>query len=120
MTSNQFYAHTPPDQDPHKWHLLKEHLNDVSKLAKEFAAQFGAEALGHYAGLWHDLGKYNPDFQAYLEQCHVASKSSNEQKPRGPRHAIHGAMLASEVCPPLSSIIYGHLDQQICLRNEAR
>jgi CRISPR-associated endonuclease/helicase Cas3 len=103
----QFAAHTPP-KDSTTWHFLKEHLTDVAKFTKKFSAQFDAGELGHYAGLWHDLGKYNPEFQAYLEQCHATSQSGSKQKPRGPRHAIHGAMLAAEVCPPLAAIIYGH------------
>lgn len=111
MNSDQFFAHTPAqDSDPKdpKWHSLKEHLTDVAELTQRFAAQFGAEELGHYAGLWHDLGKYNPDFQIYLQQCHALSQTGNKQRIRGPRHAIHGAMLAAEVCPPLATIIYGH------------
>ena len=99
-------AHTPNAAGA--WHGLKEHLGKVADRAKALAAKFNASELGYYAGLWHDLGKYNPEFQRYLEQCHATAQADNKQKLRGPRHAIHGAILAAEVCPPLSAIIYGH------------
>lgn len=100
-------AHTPPKSSD-RWHELEEHLRDVAVGAKNYAASFGAGELGYYAGLWHDLGKYNPEFQCYLEACHAVSMSGGQQKVRGPRHAIHGAILAAELCPPLAGIIYGH------------
>jgi CRISPR-associated endonuclease/helicase Cas3 len=103
----QFVSHTPPEGS-NQWHELKQHLRDVADGTYRYADKFGAGKLGKYAGLWHDLGKYNPEFQVYLEQCHAASQVGSKQKPRGPRHAIHGAMLAAEVCPPLATIIYGH------------
>ena len=103
----EFAAHTPP-KDSETWHDLKHHLRDVAAGAKLFASKFDAGTLGEYAGLWHDIGKYNPKFQTYLEQCHAAAQAGSKQKLRGPRHAVHGAILAAEVCPPLSAIIYGH------------
>lgn len=36
-------------------------------MAAAFGARFGAEDLGHAAGLLHDVGKYSPDFQARLQ-----------------------------------------------------
>jgi len=87
---------------------LKEHLSDVAELARQLAKKFGAGELGYYAGLWHDLGKYNPEFQEYLQRCHESSRSGTKQPSRGPRHAIYGAILAAQVCRPLAPIIYGH------------
>ena len=116
----KFAAHTPP-KDSDQWHELKEHLQDVAAEAKKYAAKFEAGELGYYAGLWHDLGKYNPEFQTYLEQCHLASTTSSQKKFRGPRHAIHGAILAAELYPPLAAIIYGHhagLPNYADLKNE--
>jgi CRISPR-associated endonuclease/helicase Cas3 len=39
----------------------------VAKLAEGFASVFGAGEWGRLIGLWHDLGKYSPDFQRRLE-----------------------------------------------------
>lgn len=100
-------AHTPP-HGSQQWHSLKEHLSDVALAAQRFAQKFGSGDLGYYAGLWHDLGKYNPEFQKYLEQCHATSSSGRQKKVWGPRHAVHGALLAAEICPVLAPIIYGH------------
>lgn len=108
MNKPAFAAHTPSKEQPDTWHLLSEHLSNVANLAKELAGKFGAGELGYYAGLWHDLGKYNPDFQQYLEQCYEASVSNSQKRVRGPHHAIYGAILAAQVCKPIASLIYGH------------
>lgn len=81
-------AHTPrPDDPEHKWHSLSEHLKAVAEQAKAFAAPFGAGELAYLAGLWHDLGKVNPEFQRYLEAQH-----QGRNYPSVP-HAIWGAAL---------------------------
>ena len=67
-----------------------------------------ADDLGYYAGLWHDLGKYNPDFQQYLVDCHEASLNKQMPPKRNIPHAIHGALLAAEFCSDISIVIDGH------------
>jgi CRISPR-associated endonuclease/helicase Cas3 len=47
-------------------HDLATHLEEVAKLVSKYAGKFEAEELGYCVGLWHDLGKFHPDFQAYL------------------------------------------------------
>ncbi|PSR15772.1 CRISPR-associated helicase/endonuclease Cas3 [filamentous cyanobacterium CCP3] len=115
-----FAAHTPPKGADERWHGLKEHLSDVAQVARRLADKFGAADLGSYAGLWHDLGKYNPAFQDYLQQCQAASESGEaEPKGRVP-HAIYGAKLALEQFPPLAPLIFGHhagLPQQTQMMN---
>ena len=99
----EFAAHTPPKDDLDRWHDLKEHLNDVAVRASDLAKKLGAEKLGYYAGLWHDLGKYNPEFQKYLRLCAEGSAHAKSVP-----HAVHGAILAAEIVPPIASLIYGH------------
>ncbi|SFW54591.1 CRISPR-associated helicase/endonuclease Cas3 [Selenomonas ruminantium] len=48
--------------------LLIEHLRGVRDMAGSFAAAFGEEAAGRMVGLYHDIGKYSQEFQAYLLQ----------------------------------------------------
>ena len=48
-------------------HALPKHLEDVAEQARAFAEKFGGGAFGYWAGLWHDLGKLDPRFQAMLE-----------------------------------------------------
>lgn len=102
-----FSAHTPP-QNSNKWHPLKCHLFKVAKLAKQFGNKFNAGELAYYAGLWHDLGKYNPEFQEYLNQCHQATKSGKQAPKQKVPHAKYGAKLAADKFQPLAPLIYGH------------
>ena len=102
-----FSAHTPP-QNSTKWHPLKCHLFKVAKLAKKFGNKFNAGELAYYAGLWHDLGKYNPEFQEYLKECDRATKLGEKPPYQKVPHAKYGAKLASEKFQPLAPLIYGH------------
>jgi len=109
----RFFAHTPTETDG-KWHDLVSHLKRVAKLAHENASKFGAGELGQLAGLWHDIGKFNPAFQEYLKDCYEADLTG-KKAPRGGSvpHAVYGAILASEQSATeavewLVPVIYGH------------
>jgi CRISPR-associated endonuclease/helicase Cas3 len=127
MTKPKFAAHTPSDDRPdNQWHGLKEHLEAVATSAEASAHKLNAGKLAYYAGLWHDLGKYNPKFQAFLQKAHAAKLAG--QKPTGEKvpHAIYGAILAYDLnCTPsaklgLSFLIAGHhagLPNQIDLKS---
>jgi hypothetical protein len=43
-------------------------LQEVAKKAGEFAQVFGSGDWASLAGLWHDLGKFLPDWQEYLRR----------------------------------------------------
>jgi len=45
---------------------LSAHLLGVATLASDFAKEIGFEKTAYFCGLIHDVGKLNPDFQAYL------------------------------------------------------
>ena len=49
-----------------KSHFLIDHLQSTAEITAEFAASFGCAQWGHLVGLWHDLGKYQPEFQEKL------------------------------------------------------
>ncbi len=81
-------AHTPNREG--RWHDLAEHLQAVAQKAAERARPFGAEALAAWLGWLHDLGKCNPEFQAYLE-------AEYEGRPhRRVPHALWGAAFIYE------------------------
>jgi CRISPR-associated endonuclease/helicase Cas3 len=80
-----YYAHTPNAQKI--WHDLVSHLQKVAEQASAFARPFGGEAHAAWAGLFHDLGKFNPSFQKYLQ-----AQYRGEKYPRVP-HAVWGAAL---------------------------
>lgn len=50
-------------------HDLALHLRAVARRAGEFAAPFSSSEWGWLAGLWHDLGKYQPEFQKYIRSA---------------------------------------------------
>jgi len=99
---NNLYAHTPNNEG--KWHDLEDHLKEVASLAKGFANKFGAGELANWIGLWHDLGKANPEFQSYLHRC----INEPEKLHRGPDHKGAGAVLANRNLEPLSFPVAGH------------
>jgi CRISPR-associated endonuclease/helicase Cas3 len=84
---------------------LQAHLQNVSILAANFAASIGASELARYAGLLHDIGKFNPAFQAYLMDAELHPSI----KKRGPDHKGAGLVLANRLnLSPLAFLIMGH------------
>jgi CRISPR-associated endonuclease/helicase Cas3 len=61
-----FFAHSLPGRPFDEWERLEDHLRGVADLASDFAAAFDARDWGYLAGLWHDLGKFLPEFQERL------------------------------------------------------
>jgi CRISPR-associated endonuclease/helicase Cas3 len=114
MMKPEFVAHTPSEKRPDVWHGLKDHLQAVACETEHKAGKIQAGKLGYYAGLWHDLGKYNPKFQAFLQKAHTAKLAGQKAPKEKVPHAIHGAILAYELnCTPsaklsLSFLIAGH------------
>ena len=66
---------------------------------------------GRLAGLWHDLGKYQPDFQKYIRSA-SGFDAHIETAPGKVKHAIAGAIHAAEALGPygrlLAYVIAGH------------
>lgn len=85
-------------------HDLVEHLRETAHLAAAFAAKFEAEQLGHWIGLWHDLGKFHPAWQRYLIEAETAT--SHQSHPV--EHKGAGARLASQHLGLVALLIQGH------------
>ena len=62
-----WYAHSGSGPDKQDWQGLKEHLVAVAEMAGAFGRLLGLERMAYIAGLFHDLGKYDPDFQRKLD-----------------------------------------------------
>ena len=88
-----FFAHSTPFVDPETWQPLPEHLSNVGKLASDRARRFGLSQAAFVAGLYHDLGKYDPAFQRKL------TGEINRVD-----HSTAGAVLLLDRAPPAEQI----------------
>ena len=102
------FAHSLKSKPPETWEPLAVHLKNVSNRAADFAERFDAKDWGRLAGLWHDVGKYSGEFQAYLyrENGHEAHL---EQYDGRVDHATAGAQHAVEVLTGLNQPEAGRL-----------
>lgn len=107
-----FFAHS--ENSSGAKHDLVTHLKSVAELAAKFAGKFGVADFGYWAGLWHDLGKFNPEFQSY-----IASPEGH----RGPDHSSAGAIHAVSGFEGLAFLVAGHhagLPSRADLKNRIR
>lgn len=85
--------------EAHQGQTLVKHLLGVARRAEEFAAHFQGENHAQLAGLLHDLGKAEKEFQD-----RIAGKKADKHP-----HAHHGAALALErQLWPVAFAINGH------------
>lgn len=93
----ELWAHSRNDEgDPH---LLEKHLSAVARCAQEFIAIPELKVVAHYAGMWHDMGKGDADFQQKLR---TQSNARIEHKGAG----VGLAELVESL--PLKFVIMGH------------
>jgi len=95
------YAHSLAGRPEEEWQLLEEHLNATAERAERFAESFAA-GCGRLAGLLHDAGKYQREFQDYIRKdaaAHVGDRVD---------HSTVGALMVREKAPLLAFVIAGH------------
>lgn len=99
-----YYAHSKNSKGER--HDLVQHLRGVAALAKDFGVPISAQMMAYYLGLWHDLGKFHPAWQAYL----LASESDPGARRRGPDHKAAGVHFALDTATvgPCALLIQGH------------
>jgi CRISPR-associated endonuclease/helicase Cas3 len=99
-------------------HLLADHLQAVATLAGNFAKILDdsntSQHWAYLAGLWHDLGKYRPGFQRFMDladnpDAHIEGKVGGREK----THSAAGALWAMQQLPKpyghvLAYLIAGH------------
>jgi len=61
----KYYAHS--ENSANDKHPLSTHLKETADIAKSFACSDLYKPIFYIVGLLHDLGKYQPEFQSYLE-----------------------------------------------------
>lgn len=91
---------------------LEDHLLGVARRTEAFCRPFGASDLGYLAGLWHDLGKYAPQWQRYLRQRVGAQAGpTNAHVDEGSRsgykvdHATAGGLHAIDVLGGIGHVL---------------
>lgn len=94
----KYFAHS--ENNNNKKHLLSKHLKDTAMLARSFACQSEFQKIFYLTGLLHDLGKYQPDFQNYLENG--GKRGSVPHASWGAGYARRGRLLESSI------VIDGH------------
>jgi CRISPR-associated endonuclease/helicase Cas3 len=95
------FAHSKSGSPREQWHSLEQHLRDTAFAASEAGKKWGAGDLAYLAGLWHDLGKYAPDWQDFLLEAGEETPVLGEDEPgnlparrHGPDHSTAGAIHA--------------------------
>lgn len=114
-------AHAPLEAEL-PWHRLEDHLKAVGSLAAERIARVADPIWGTLAGIWHDLGKYAPDWQDFIRsavdvaaavEAHVEEEDEQPKRRRGPDHSTAGAihavnLMAVDIGGALAFAISGH------------
>lgn len=61
-----YFGHSGNCGDGSDWQRLDAHLLNVARLSSRFGEKTGLAHAAYIAGLFHDVGKYDPAFQAYI------------------------------------------------------
>jgi len=102
-----FFAHTSRSPDSAKWQPLKDHLRNVALQCRQKALNCcpGTSDLAsaaQLAGLLHDLGKYRPEFQQYLNGLFAKGSPQTYHKQAGAAKAYEWNL------HPVAFAIQGH------------
>lgn len=100
------HAHSTARADQADWEPLSTHLEEVARLAAEFAASFGGQRAACLAGLLHDLGKFSAEFQAYIR----GNGPGVDHSTAGAREVLSAAVAPADriVAALLAHAIAGH------------
>lgn len=74
-------------------HPLKEHSEEVARLASQFASKFNLQDEAYAAGLLHDMGKASSQFQHYL----ATNQHSVDHKSAGACYSISNQPVALSI-----------------------
>ena len=116
MDHSTFIAHIKRSSDTWTLQSLEDHLRETAVLSDAFAQEFGSGDWAKNAGLLHDLGKFLPEWQTYIQRVSGYDKNSeignNHCKVK---HSTAGAVLNYEqlkqmpqIARILSYVIAGH------------
>jgi len=89
-------------------HELADHLQATADLAAQFAKEMQSEEWARLAGLWHDLGKYQPAFQDYIKKSSGYDPKLPDVKAKVD-HSSVGAVYAKQQLTQQIRIIFAFL-----------
>ena len=93
---DKYFAHSLKGKPQSEWQPLEAHLAGTAARAAEMAAEFNCRGWGNIVGLWHDLGKYSPDFQSYIKTANDDDAHIEGTKIGRVDHSTSGAVYAIE------------------------
>ncbi|MEG1729784.1 MAG: CRISPR-associated helicase Cas3' [Bacteroidaceae bacterium] len=100
----KFIAHTKNSNGSIKIQTLQEHLESTAQIAGDFAAQFDSRDWGEIIGLWHDIGKIQPNFQQFIKQESKLLPFKRKFSTIERAHAKIGAVALYQLLPPQFSL----------------
>lgn len=105
-----FTAHISADG---RRQTVEEHCRNTAELCAGYMAQFGLESLGRLAGLAHDIGKLNGDFERYIHGESGMARGQIDHSFAGARYiselaAESGIKLARETAQLIAHVIVSH------------
>ena len=107
-------SHLYKNPSSNRWEIQSnsEHCTAVATMAAEFASSFGFGDVAYLAGLLHDIGKDNPEWQKYIKAISGYSGEDYDISNR-PNHAYAGAYVAKNAYSNYIGLIaaqaiYGH------------
>src|SRR5690606_5306611 len=100
-----YFAHSGRSEGKTDWESLREHLQRTPERSAAYATPFGLKKIAYVAGLFHDLGKYNPAFQKAPE----AAKNHADHSTAGARLLLDVATGVDRLMAELAAYaILGH------------
>jgi CRISPR-associated endonuclease/helicase Cas3 len=111
-----YIAHIKESSNGWIFQSLEDHLKGTASLAENFAKEFGSDDWAKIAGLYHDLGKFLPEWQQYIRLVSGYEGKENESKTNYRiNHSSLGAILNYDqlkqiqpIARILSYVIAGH------------
>lgn len=76
MVDRNYFAHSGTKSDRSDWQLLSDHLESTSTLAAARGQPLALAATAGLMGAYHDLGKYDPEFDRVLRGENVRVEHS--------------------------------------------
>lgn len=103
-------AHVRKDEDTAVVQDLKEHLNHVAELCRDYMEEIGCPSMGYIVGIMHDAGKAGAVFQRRMEAILAGEKDPGQKG----GHASAGAVILNKVAGDMKKTSCQFAIQAMC------